>query len=131
MSFANLSKLKKDDNGVWPGRATKDGKTVNVSLENQGNVIQAGTQGTTAPSNAARRPASELTRSSEPAWDDVNATVSIVSSRHSPGHRQQPEGLGIVLGISLYRFVLDDRSRHGAPSMLSTELKLALVAETV
>ena len=53
MGFANVSNLKKDDNGVWRGRATKDGKTVNVSLENQGNVIQAGTQGTTAPSNAA------------------------------------------------------------------------------
>jgi hypothetical protein len=53
MSFSNVSNLKKDDNGVWRGRATKDGKTVDVSLDYQGNVIQAGAQGTTAPSNAA------------------------------------------------------------------------------
>ena len=53
MGFANVSNLKKDDNGVWRGRATKDGKTVDVSLDYQGNVIQAGAQGTTAPSNAA------------------------------------------------------------------------------
>ena len=52
MGFANVSNLKKDENGVWHGRATKDGKTVDVSLDYQGNVIQAGTQGTTAPSNA-------------------------------------------------------------------------------
>jgi hypothetical protein len=52
MGFANVSSLKKDDTGVWRGRATKDGKTVDVSLDYQGNVIQAGTQGTTAPSNA-------------------------------------------------------------------------------
>ena len=53
MGFSNVSNLKKDDNGVWRGRATKDGKTVDVSLDYQGNVIQAGAQGTTAPSNAA------------------------------------------------------------------------------
>ena len=53
MGFSNVSNLKRDDNGVWRGRATKDGKTVDVSLDYQGNVIQAGAQGTTAPSNAA------------------------------------------------------------------------------
>jgi putative membrane protein len=53
MGFINVSNLKKDDNGVWRGRATKDGKTVDVSLDYQGNVIQAGAPGTTAPSNAA------------------------------------------------------------------------------
>jgi hypothetical protein len=53
MGFSNISNLKKDDNGVWRGRATKDGKTVDVSLDYQGNVIQAGTQGTTNPSSAA------------------------------------------------------------------------------
>ena len=36
------------------GRAIKDGKKVDVSLDYQGNVIQAGAQGTTAPSNAAQ-----------------------------------------------------------------------------
>src|SRR5438045_7172276 len=53
MGFSNVTNLKKDDNGVWRGRATKDGKDVDVSLDYQGNMIQAGAQGTTAPSNAA------------------------------------------------------------------------------
>jgi hypothetical protein len=39
---------------VWRGRAIKDGKTVDVSVDYQGNVIQAGAQGTTTPSNAAQ-----------------------------------------------------------------------------
>src|SRR6267143_4473978 len=54
MGFSNVSNLKKDDNGVWRGRAMKDGKTVDVSVDYQGNVIQAGAQDTTAPSNAAQ-----------------------------------------------------------------------------
>ena len=52
--FSNVSNLKKDDDGVWRGRAIKDGKTVDVSVDFQGNVIQAGAQGTTAPSNTAQ-----------------------------------------------------------------------------
>ena len=51
MGFANVTDLKKDDNGVWRGRAMKSGQTVDVSVDYQGNVIQAGTQGTTIPSN--------------------------------------------------------------------------------
>jgi hypothetical protein len=54
MGFSNVTNLKKDDNGVWRGRAIKDGKTVDVSVDYQGNVIQAGAQGTTAPSNTAQ-----------------------------------------------------------------------------
>jgi hypothetical protein len=54
MGFSNVTNLQKDDNGVWRGRATKDSKTVEVSVDYQGNVIQAGAQGTTAPSNAAQ-----------------------------------------------------------------------------
>ena len=56
MGFANISELKKDDNGVWRGRAMKGGKTVDVSLDYQGNVIQAGagTTGTAVPSSAGR-----------------------------------------------------------------------------
>jgi hypothetical protein len=54
MGFSHVSDLNKDDNGVWRGRATKDGKTVDVSVDYQGNVIQAGAEGTTAPGNAAR-----------------------------------------------------------------------------
>ena len=37
--FANVSGLKKDDNGVWRGKAMKDGKSVDVSLDYQGNVV--------------------------------------------------------------------------------------------
>src|SRR4051794_32542026 len=54
MGFSNVSDLNKDDNGVWRGRAIKDGKTVDVSVDYQGNVIQAGAEGTTAPGNATR-----------------------------------------------------------------------------
>jgi hypothetical protein len=42
MGLSNVSDLKKDDKGVWRGRAIKDGKTVDVSVDYQGNVIQAG-----------------------------------------------------------------------------------------
>ena len=51
MGFADVTDLKKDDNGVWRGRAMKGGQMVDVSVDFQGNVIQAGTQGTTMPSN--------------------------------------------------------------------------------
>ena len=54
MGFSNISNLKKDDKGVWRGRAMKDGKTVDVSLDYQGNVIQAGGQGTSGPANAVQ-----------------------------------------------------------------------------
>jgi hypothetical protein len=37
--FTNVSGLKKDDSGVWRGQATKNGKTVQVSLDFQGNVV--------------------------------------------------------------------------------------------
>src|SRR6185295_9942226 len=36
--FANVSELHKDDQGVWRGKAMKDGKSVAVSLDFQGNV---------------------------------------------------------------------------------------------
>ena len=36
--FTGISELRKDDNGVWRGKATRDGKSVNVSLDFQGNV---------------------------------------------------------------------------------------------
>ena len=54
MGFANVSDLKKDDNGVWRGHAMKDGKSVEVSLDYQGNVVEAGAQGTTTPHNATQ-----------------------------------------------------------------------------
>jgi hypothetical protein len=37
--FANVSGLKKDDSGVWRGTAVKDGRSVDVSLDYQGNVV--------------------------------------------------------------------------------------------
>jgi hypothetical protein len=38
MGHAHLSELRKDDQGVWRGKAIKDGKSVTVSLDFQGNV---------------------------------------------------------------------------------------------
>ncbi|MDW6026623.1 DUF4142 domain-containing protein [Mesorhizobium sp. BAC0120] len=40
--FSDVSKLTKDDKGIWRGQATKDGKSTTVSLDYQGNVV-AGT----------------------------------------------------------------------------------------
>ena len=37
--FSNVSQLAKDDDGVWRGRAMKDGREVAVSLDYQGNVV--------------------------------------------------------------------------------------------
>jgi hypothetical protein len=37
--FKNVSDLKKDDAGVWRGKADQNGKAVNVSVDFQGNVV--------------------------------------------------------------------------------------------
>lgn len=37
--YSNVSELKKDDNGVWRGKAMKDGKSLTVSVDFQGNII--------------------------------------------------------------------------------------------
>jgi hypothetical protein len=37
--YTNVSGLKKDDSGVWRGKATKGGKAMDVSLDFQGNVV--------------------------------------------------------------------------------------------
>ena len=37
--YTQVSGLKKDNNGVWTGSATKDGKKVNVKLDFQGNLV--------------------------------------------------------------------------------------------
>ena len=39
--YTNVSGLKKDDNGVWRGKASKGGTSTNVSLDFQGNVNAA------------------------------------------------------------------------------------------
>ena len=37
--YTNLSGLKKDDRGVWRGTAMRGGKSVDVSLDFEGNVV--------------------------------------------------------------------------------------------
>jgi hypothetical protein len=39
--YANVKDLKKDDNGVWRGKATKGSATTDVSIDFQGNVNAA------------------------------------------------------------------------------------------
>jgi hypothetical protein len=56
--FTDISNLQKDSAGVWRGHAMKGGEQVDVSLDFQGNVVQAGVGSTapvTAPSGAAGR----------------------------------------------------------------------------
>src|SRR3954463_7516562 len=38
--FSNVGALKKDDNGIWRGRATANGQQVDVALDYQGNVFE-------------------------------------------------------------------------------------------
>ena len=37
--FKDVSDLQKDDRGVWRGKASQDGKAMNVSVDFQGNVV--------------------------------------------------------------------------------------------
>ncbi|MBC7799521.1 MAG: PepSY domain-containing protein, partial [Gemmatimonadaceae bacterium] len=37
--FAQVTDLKKDDQGVWRGTAMKDGKSVTVAMDYQGNIV--------------------------------------------------------------------------------------------
>lgn len=37
--FANVSELKKDDQGIWRGTAEREGRRVEVMLDFQGNVV--------------------------------------------------------------------------------------------
>jgi hypothetical protein len=39
--YTNVSALKKDDNGVWRGKASKGGSSTSVSVDFQGNVNPA------------------------------------------------------------------------------------------
>ena len=39
--YTSVSELKKDDNGVWRGKASKGGSSTNVSVDFQGNVNTA------------------------------------------------------------------------------------------
>lgn len=37
--YAGITELKLDDKGVWQAKATKDGKSVMVSMDYQGNIV--------------------------------------------------------------------------------------------
>ena len=37
--YTNVSGLKKDDNSIWRGTATKGGTSVDVALDYQGNIV--------------------------------------------------------------------------------------------
>ncbi|MGO4843252.1 hypothetical protein AB4144_64355, partial [Rhizobiaceae sp. 2RAB30] len=37
--YSNVSGLAKDDNGIWRGQAQKDGKSLSVALDYQGNIV--------------------------------------------------------------------------------------------
>jgi len=37
--FANVSELKKDEQGIWRGKAQQNGRSVDVALDFQGNVF--------------------------------------------------------------------------------------------
>ena len=39
--FTNVTELKKDDNGIWRGKASKSGASTSVSVDFQGNVNSA------------------------------------------------------------------------------------------
>jgi hypothetical protein len=41
VGYAGVTQLKKDENGVWRGKATKSGATTDVSIDFQGNVNAA------------------------------------------------------------------------------------------
>jgi putative membrane protein len=37
--YSNVSKLTKDDQGIWRGQASKDGKSIPIALDYQGNIV--------------------------------------------------------------------------------------------
>jgi len=39
--LGNVSGLKKDDDGIWRGSATQDGKQVQIAVDYKGNVVSA------------------------------------------------------------------------------------------
>jgi hypothetical protein len=39
--FSNVTQLRKDEQGIWRGRATRNGAMVDVALDFQGNVFPA------------------------------------------------------------------------------------------
>lgn len=39
LGYTKITNLAKDKNGVWRGRADKDGKTQNIALDYRGNIV--------------------------------------------------------------------------------------------
>jgi hypothetical protein len=39
LGYTKITNLAKDTNGVWRGRADKDGKTQNIALDYRGNIV--------------------------------------------------------------------------------------------
>ncbi len=39
--FTEIKDLKKDDDGIWRGRATQQGKSVEIAIDYKGNVVPA------------------------------------------------------------------------------------------
>lgn len=37
--YSNVSELTKDDQGIWRGKASKDGKNITIALDYQGNIV--------------------------------------------------------------------------------------------
>ena len=37
--FADVTELRKDDQGIWRAKAMKDGRSVGVALDYQGNIV--------------------------------------------------------------------------------------------
>ena len=42
--MSNVSSLKKDDDGIWRGSATQDGKNVQIAVDYKGNVVSTAQQ---------------------------------------------------------------------------------------
>jgi hypothetical protein len=40
--FTEISEMKKDDNGIWRGSASREGKSVNIAVDYKGNVVAQG-----------------------------------------------------------------------------------------
>ena len=38
--FGQITDLRKDDQGIWRGRAMRDGRSVGVALDYQGNIVE-------------------------------------------------------------------------------------------
>ena len=87
--FSDVSNLVKGDDGVWRGKATRGGSTVDVAMDFKGNVStpRASATSRTTTSSAQTEPATSETRTSQ-----TTATTSEAAgpaSGHAPRHRRR------------------------------------------